>query len=163
MNAEISECGRFRYRLDRDVAEAGIIVAFFGVNPSRADAEMDDPTSRKWKHFARQLGARKYIAGNPFALRSHDVKELAVAADPVGPLNNWYLQQIADEADLLVPCWGSRMKLLPALRPRLDKLMAMLQSSGKPIKTFGLTASGDPKHPLMLGYKTPIVDWRIPA
>lgn len=163
MNAEISKCGRYRYSLERFVAEAGIVVAFFGVNPSRADAEIDDPTSRKWKHFARQLGGWKYIAGNAFALRSHDVKELAIAAEPVGWENDWHLQQIIAEADVLVPCWGSRLKLLPALRPRLDKLAAMLHASGKPVKTFGFTASGDPKHPLMLGYKTPIIDWRIAA
>lgn len=160
MNAEISECGRYRYRLDRDLQPAGIVVAFFGVNPSRADAERDDPTSMKWKHFARQLGARKYIAGNPFALRSHDVKELAVAADPVGWQNHWYLQQIIGEADVLVPCWGSRAKLLPALRANLDALRSMLFASGKPIRIFGLTASGDPKHPLMLSYTTPLIDWR---
>jgi hypothetical protein len=162
VNAEISVDGRYRYRLDRALAETGIVVAFFGVNPSRADAEIDDPTSRKWKYFARKLGARKYIAGNPFALRSHDVKELAVAVDPIGWMNEWYLQQIIAEADVLVPCWGSRMKLLPALRPKLDNLASMLSASGKPLKIFGLTASGDPKHPLMLSYETPLIDWRRP-
>jgi len=35
----------------------------------------------------------------------------------------------------------------------------MLCTSGKPVKVFGLTAGGDPKHPLMLPYDTPLVDW----
>ncbi len=29
----------------------------------------------------------------------------------------------------------------------------------KPIMTFGLTNSGDPKHPLTLGYDTPLVPY----
>lgn len=160
VKAEISADGRYRYRLDREVAATGCVVAFFGVNPSRADHEIEDPTSRKWKVFARQLGARIYIAGNPFALRSHDVKELAVAAEPVGWMNEWYLQQIMTEADILVPCWGSRDKIPKHLRHHLDNLRSLIMAQGKPVKIFGLTASGDPKHPLMLGYNTPLTDWR---
>jgi hypothetical protein len=45
-----------------------------------------------------------------------------------------------------------------AWTPRV--LAAALLNSGKPVKVFGLTASGDPKHPLMLGYDTQLVEWR---
>ena len=38
-----------------------------------------------------------------------------------------------------------------------DTLMDALLSSGKPVKCFGLTSSGDPKHPLFLDYTTPLV------
>jgi hypothetical protein len=36
--------------------------------------------------------------------------------------------------------------------------MDALTSSGKLVKCFGRTKAGDPKHPLMLGYDTPLVD-----
>ena len=88
-----------------------------------------------------------------------DVRELAAAMDPIGPDNALHLEEIIREADVLVPCWGSRTKLPKQLHLHLDNLMEQLVQSGKPVMTFGLTNSGDPKHPLTLGYDTPLVEW----
>ncbi|AJY14523.1 DUF1643 domain-containing protein [Burkholderia dolosa] len=162
MSAIISSCCRYRYRLEREVAAAGIVVAFFGVNPSRADASVRDHTDLKWTGFAHRWGARKYIAGNPFAWRSTNVRELANVADPIGPENDAHLTQIIADADLLVPCWGDRGKLPKGMRRRLDAVADMLRASNKPLKVFGLTSGGDPKHPLMLAYDTPLIDWSRP-
>lgn len=138
----------------------GIVIAFFGINPSTADAQAEDATTRRWAGFARILGARRYLAGNPFAFRATDVAELANVADPVGPENDAHLASIIADADLLIPCWGRRTKIQPRLRPALDDLALRLRASGKPVKVFGLTQSGDPVHPLMLGYATALIDWR---
>ncbi|KVN25592.1 hypothetical protein WJ63_15795 [Burkholderia pyrrocinia] len=159
MSAIISPCCGYRYRLERDVATTGIVVAFFGVNPSRADASVRDQTDLKWTGFAARWGARKYIAGNPFAFRSPNVRDLVAVVDPIGPANDEHLARIIADADLLVPCWGDRYKLPSSLRQRLDVVADMLRASGKPLKVFGLTAKGDPKHPLMLAYDTPLIDW----
>ncbi|MDN7456536.1 DUF1643 domain-containing protein [Burkholderia cenocepacia] len=159
MSAIISSCLCFRYWLEREVAPTGFVVAFFGVNPSYAAATVRDHTDLKWTGFAHRWGARKYIAGNPFAFRSPRVRDLAAVVDPIGPENDAYLERIIAEADQLVPCWGDRGKLPKCLRPRLDVVADMLRSSGKPVKVFGLTAGGDPKHPLMLPYDTPLIDW----
>ncbi|KWC56521.1 DUF1643 domain-containing protein [Burkholderia ubonensis] len=159
MTAIISSCCGYRYRLERDVAPTGIVVAFFGVNPSRADASVRDQTDLKWTGFAARWGARKYIAGNPFAFRSPNVRDLVAVVDPIGPANDVHLSRIVADADLLVPCWGDRGKLPKCLRPRLDFVTNMLRASRKPVKVFGLTATGDPKHPLMLPYYTPLIDW----
>lgn len=161
MNAIISECGQYRYRLDRDVGMySGPTYAFFGVNPSTADATLDDATVRKWTGFVKTWGGRRFIVGNVFAYRATDVGELATAADPWGADNSHHIQQIMAEADVLVPCWGSRSKLPPKLRSSLDEVGTMLRSLGKPCKVFGITASGDPKHPLMLGYSTQMMEWK---
>nr|WKF58770.1 hypothetical protein HUO10_003271 [Paraburkholderia busanensis] len=159
MSAIISECGTYRYRLERELQLAGIVVAFFGVNPSWADSVIPDQTDMKWRGFAKLLGARKYIAGNPFAFRAPKVRELANALDPIGPFNDMHLGQIIADADLLVPCWGDRTKLPAALRPHLDALATRIHVSGKPVKVFGFTKGGDPKHPLMLGYDTQLLEW----
>jgi hypothetical protein len=45
MSAIISMCGQYRYRLERVLAEHGIVVAYFGVNPSTAGAEVEDQTT----------------------------------------------------------------------------------------------------------------------
>lgn len=161
--AVISADGVFRYELGRPIAGSGIVIAFFGVNPSTAGPTVEDQTTMKWRGFALRNGARRYIAGNPFAFRATNVRTLAAADDPIGPENEKYLRGIIRVADLLVPCWGSRGKLPPRLRPRLDWLARLLRDSDKPVKVFGLTASGDPMHPLMLGYDTPLVDWGVAA
>lgn len=159
MGAIFSSCGLFRYRLERQVQLTGVVFAYFGVNPSTAGAEIEDHTTMKWGGFALRNGARAYIAGNPFAFRATDVRALASAEDPVGPDNDAHIADIIRDADVLVPCWGNRMKLPRVLRPRLDVLTGMLHASGKPVRVFGFTRGGDPLHPLMLGYETRLEPW----
>ncbi len=161
-SAVISDCTLYRWRLDRILAEAGIVIAYFGVNGATADGEEDDHTVMKWNGFTLRNGGARYIVGNACGYRAKDVRKLAQVPDPIGPLNDTYIDEIIAEADLLVPCWGSRLKLPPRLRPRLDFMADRIFTSGKPVKIFGLTGSGDPKHPLMLGYSTPLVDWMRP-
>jgi hypothetical protein len=159
MSAIISPCGQYRYRLERDVQMDGLTFAYFGVNPSTADATIDDATVRKWIGFTKVNGGRRFIVGNVFAYRSTDVNALGHADNPIGLQNNAHLMLIAEAADILVPCWGDRSKVAPALRRRFDDVLAMLCEFDKPVMTFGLTKGGDPKHPLMLGYRTPLVEW----
>jgi len=164
MSAILSPCGAYRYRLEREVPrgmleDEGVVYAYFGINCSVADASVNDATVKKWIGFTRANGGRRFIVGNPFAFRSTDVRALASCADPVGPDNAAHLAQIIADADLLVPCWGSRTKLPERLHAHLDALEALLRASGKPIRIFGLTKSGDPMHPLMLGYDTPLIEW----
>lgn len=163
MSAVFSPCGHYRLRLDRECSLIGrLVFAYFGVNCSTAGAQANDPTVNKWTGFTIRNDGRRFIVGNPFAYIATDVRELAAAADPVGPDNDRYLAEIIAEADVLVPCWGSRTKLPQALRPRLDWLRDMIFAAGKPVKIFGLTQSGDPTHPLMLSYSTPLVEWARP-
>jgi hypothetical protein len=137
----------------------GLTFAFFGVNPSTADATLDDATVQKWIGFTKVNGDRRLIVGNVFAFRSTDVKALMLADDPVGPENRAHLMQIANDADVLVPCWGNTKKVTGPLRHFFGHLLVVLPATTKPVKTFGLTAAGDPKHPLMLGYNTPLIEW----
>jgi hypothetical protein len=157
--ALISDCGTWRWKLWRPVMPSGIVVAFFGVNPSTAGPVAEDFTTRKWKGFAARIGARAYLAGNPFAYRATNVREIGAALDPVGPENSHHLSDIILAADILVPCWGNRSKVPRFLRHHLDGLQQRLFASGKPVHVFGLTASGDPMHPLMLSYDTQLVRW----
>ncbi|MBW3243231.1 DUF1643 domain-containing protein [Epibacterium sp. DP7N7-1] len=155
--AVLSECKTFRYRLDRHVGEGDIVAAVIGVNPSTADASLDDQTVRKWRGFGQRLGWQRFIVGNVFSLRATNVREVAHAPDPFGPDHRKYLDGIIDEADIIVPCWGDRAKLPRMLRPRLDDMMEVLRLTGRPLFCWGLTASGDPKHPMMLAYDTPLI------
>ena len=158
MTAIISKCENYRYRLDRDIGMLDeLVVAYFGINPSTADAHINDHTVRKWIGFSKIMGASKFIVGNVFGYRSKKVASLASVTDPIGPDNPYYLDQIIADADILVPCWGSRNKLPKQLRPRLDWTLETLRESGKSVMVFGLTESGDPMHPLNLSYETRLV------
>lgn len=159
MTAIISPCGLYRYRLERTVAMEGPVYAFFGINPSTADASLDDATVRKWTGFCKRWGASRFIVGNAFAYRSTDVKALSTIEDPYGPDIGDHVTSIIEDADILVPCWGNTTKVAPELRGAFDVLMDALVSSGKPVMHFGLTNAGDPMHPLMLGYGTSLVHW----
>ena len=145
-SAIISHCGKYRYRLDRTVSDSGPVYAFFGVNPSTADASVDDATVRKWRGFVQRWGGSRFIVGNVFAYRATDVNELATAVDPFGDLIGDHTTEIINEADVLVPCWGNADKVPPRLQFAFDVLMDALVSSGKPVKHFGVTATGHPKH-----------------
>ena len=159
-SAIISHCGKYRYRLDRMVSDSGPVYAFFGVNPSTADASVDDATVRKWRGFVQRWGGSRFIVGNVFAYRATDVRQLATVEDAFGDLIGDHTTSIITEADILVPCWGNTSKVPPSLQFAFDALMDALLSSGKPVKCFGLTASGDPRHPLMLGYSTSLVGYK---
>lgn len=162
-SAVISECESYRYRLDRDVQSEGLVFAYFGINPSTADASTDDATVRKWRGFTMRNGGSRFIVGNVFSLRSTDVKGLDSAnrrhVPVMGIDHDRHIGEIIAEADILIPCWGATGKIDRNLRPCIGDLYRKLHASGKPVMTFGFTASGDPKHPLMLGYSTPLTDW----
>lgn len=162
-SAIISPCGRYRYRLERDgsgLDKTAVIM----VNPSTADAEQDDATIRKLKGFGARNGWGRIIVGNLFAYRATDVRELVTADDPVGPDNDEHLRQIIRAVPRVIFAWGPTAKLPRHLRERwreVYELARRLQhtpySIGKP------AADGQPCHPLMLAYDTPIVPWHPPT
>lgn len=159
-SAIISSCGLYRYRLEREVQENGIVAAILGVNPSTADAEVDDATIRKDMGFARRLGWRRIIKGNEFAWRDTDVRRLRTALDPVGPDNDVHLEAIMREADIVVAAWGPLAKLPRELRARWKGVVDIARwQVGKPLYCFGVAQDGQPKHTLMLAYDTPLELW----
>ncbi|QNK65751.1 DUF1643 domain-containing protein [Variovorax sp. PAMC26660] len=162
MSAIISPCGKYRYRLERTVGMDGPVYAFFGVNPSTADATVDDQTVKKWIGFTKLWGGSRFLVGNVFAYRSKDVKALADVQDPFGEDIGDHTTDIINDADILVPCWGNTEKVPPKLRFAFDVLLDALLSSGKPVRHFGLTKGGDPGHPQMLAYRTPLMPFDTP-
>lgn len=156
------EGGLFRWRLDREIAQTGIVVALPGVNPSTAGRIANDATIRKDIGFGERNGWRKIIKVNKFAYRAKDVRDLRRAVDPIGPENDRWLAEAFDEADIIVPCWGPLAKLPKYLRRRWLEVLRIAERSGKPIMSFGITNDGQPRHTLMLAYETPLTPWTKP-
>lgn len=127
-----------------------------GLNPSTADQHADDPTIRRILGFADDWGFGTLVMLNAFALRSTDPKALASMVarrrDPVGPDNDATIERVLTEhrRDKLVIGWGAHGTLLARGRDLAARALAL---HGRP-ECFGLTASGQPRHPLYLAATT---------
>lgn len=162
MSAIISDCGKYRYRLERHGLSGAGAVAWIMVNPSTADASVDDPTIRKVIGFSERLGAGRAIVGNKFAYRATDVRELKAVGDPKGPDNDAHLAQIMGDAPTVIVAWGPLAKLPKHLRRRWLAVVRIASDLDRPLMCFGTAQDGHPRHPLMLAYDTPLIEWKRP-
>jgi hypothetical protein len=134
----------YRYRLWREWDPALPRVAFIMLNPSTADASLDDPTIRRCIGFAKSWGFGSLEVANLFALRSPSPADLRRAADPVGPENDAALAEVSGRAQLLVAAWGVHGTFLQR-DAEVRRLLAAV-----PLHSLRLTKSGHPAHPLYL-------------
>lgn len=162
MSAIISDCGMYRYRLERHGLSGSGAVAWIMVNPSTADATQDDATIRKVVGFSERMGAGWAIVGNKFAYRATDVRELRTARDPRGPENNEHLLQIMRAAPTVIAAWGPLSKLPKHLRNRWRTVAEIAEHAGARLMCLGTAQDGQPRHPLMLSYDTPLIEWKRP-
>lgn len=158
--AEISPCGRYRYSLTRRWAATGPVCVFTMLNPSTADAEIDDSTIRKCIGFARAIGCVALHVVNLYAYRSTDPERLWRADDPIGPDNESYLlkaAQLARDTDgRLIVAWGTNARLERVMQV-VDRLAAIM-----PLECLRLTKHGTPEHPLFLPKSSRPQPWPLP-
>ncbi|ENE1253173.1 DUF1643 domain-containing protein [Stenotrophomonas maltophilia] len=139
-SAVLSDCGYYRYSLEREWESSRKRVVFIGLNPSTADHLQDDATIRVCRNYSKRWGFGSMVMANLFAYRCTDPQGLLSAVDPVGPdADRWLNSQIAT-ADLVVCCWTS-------LGKRLGREAAVLRLIEKPHCLTQL-ADGSPGHPL---------------
>lgn len=154
-SAHISACGRFRYSLDREWDSLLPAACFIMLNPSTADADLDDPTIRKCIGFAKRMGLGSIKVVNLFAWRATDPKNLKSAGFPVGEENDWAIWLNAKEsADVVICAWGAHARGLA----RTQEVMGMLKGWNIRPKALSLLADGTPAHPLMLPYTDTWID-----
>lgn len=153
-DAVISPCSQYRYRLSRSW-DVGGTVLWLMLNPSTADANVDDPTIRRCIAFSRTWGYAALYVGNMFALRATDPAELRRHPDPGGIGNTLHLREMAKQSSLIVAAWGADSLVTPLLaRSTLGNL-----SDCAPIKCLGRTKSGAPRHPLYVAAATELQDY----
>lgn len=145
--ARFSPCGRYRYVLTRDVSILNPrLVNFVMLNPSTADATVDDPTIRRCIGYARAWDYGHLVVTNLFAYRATDPRALKSEDDPVGPDNGEYIATWATHADLIVVAWGAHGAYLD----RSAAVLAQLRAIGKVPHYLARTKRGQPCHPLYL-------------
>lgn len=146
-DAVLSDCGTYRYALMRRWAE-GHPLRFVMLNPSTADATVDDPTIRRCIRFAQRDGYAALIVLNLYAFRSPHPKALLTCADPVGPKNDrilWnHLLSAVEGHNPVVAAWGNNAK-----SERVQRVLAM--NPDVDWRCLGTTLGGHPKHPLARG------------
>src|SRR5438128_12388833 len=99
-NAHISADGKYRYFLSR-ILGCGPITTFIMLNPSTADAEVDDATIRKCLGFCQRWGCGTLQVINLFAIRTPHPAAMKQVEDPVGPDNKQAFDQAMTHAQQL--------------------------------------------------------------
>ncbi len=153
--AHFSECGKYRYFLDRAWALDRPMCCWVMLNPSTADAALDDPTIRKCVGFADRWGYGRITVVNLFAFRATHPKDMRAARDPVGPENDRFILWRAALAKVVVLAWGIHGEFRRRSVDVMDMLITDDAMDAK-VRTLGCTKSGEPRHPLMLSYSTPL-------
>lgn len=153
----MSADGRYRQLMRRWLGEAfpDRYILFIGMNPSTADASVDDPTcAREWT-FARREGFSAMVKCNVGDYRATHPKMLVEPGIvAVSPANIPAIRQAARGAGLIVLCHG---KLNRALASAGREIVETLRADGLDLWCFGVNADGSPKHPLYLRADTPLI------
>src|SRR3990167_1596353 len=141
--ATFSNDRAYRYKLWRiwDIDKQKVL--FIGLNPSVADERSNDPTIIRCIKRAKELGYGGILMGNLFSLVSTDPWKLYQDRFPVGGENDHYLQEMAKESGKIIACWGNDGEL-----DQRDKFVRLITLKDCQLWCFGLTKSGQPKHPL---------------
>lgn len=140
---------RYRYLLTRRWNDNLPALAVVGHNPSVADEHRNDPTTRWLITFAKDSGHGALTLANQVAGVATDPADLATMADPIGPQNDYHLQTLAEDHDLIVLAWGAAADPQRA-RTVASRLWRTLRHTGGTLAVFGWTAAGHPRHPLYL-------------
>jgi len=164
--AEISPCGKFRRSLSRVWDKSLPLVLYIMLNPSTADALVDDATIRRCMSFAYQEGYGGILVWNLFDYRAASPKVLAKARMDYdisgGPANEDALKRMLARVDKVVMAWGSSFSVVQT-RATVSWLNWFLTCHAQTISTrcLGYTKSGQPKHPLYLPLNTPLIPWTM--
>lgn len=165
MTAVLSADGVYRYELWRMVplplGEDRGTVAFCMLNPSTADATLDDPTIRRCTYFARRWGYSRLAVCNLYARRATQPGNLfgrapeargdcGLPSSPEGLENRWHIERIIQDSSLQVAAWGVGGHGTPAAA------WVLARASWR---CLGTTKGGAPRHPLYVAAATPLVPY----
>lgn len=157
--------GDYRYHLTRRWGPKIDTVVWVMLNPSTADAYVDDPTIRRCISFSAGLGADSLRVINLYAYRATDPKHLLAVEDPVGPMNNTVIRETllaARAVNLYAPmssaavivAWGANAKA-----DRVSEFVTIADECRVPLHCLGITKSGMPRHPLYVLSSTRPTPW----
>jgi len=153
----------YRYQLRRVWDYSKPQCVWIMLNPSTADSKINDATIRKCMRFAFLWGYGGITVVNLFAYRSRNPKTVAQLPPQIaiGPDNDFFIMEAAAQARGIVFGWGA----VPFATQRARNLTYELARSPAlcPPQCLGVTIKGEPRHPLMVAYRTPLELYRRAA
>lgn len=147
MSAVFSPCKKYRYTLWRQWLLGQGTLLFVMLNPSTADVIKNDQTVTRCINFAQRWGFQQLAVANAFGFRATKPSELYAIDDPIGPDNDRYIAELAEQADQIVVAWGQER----IVRERQETVLKLLEGhqAGEPL-CLGRTSGGFPNHPLYI-------------
>lgn len=164
--AELSGDGVYRTLLEISICDLELyeipvtsFVTWIMLNPSTADAFVDDPTIRKCIGFSSRWGFSGIRVVNLYSFRTPYPAELARAhragIDVVGEGNDRAIRHAITNCGRVIPAWGK-----PGPRPeRASRVAAIAVESAVVLHAIGVNKCGNPKHPLMPSYASVLTPW----
>jgi len=140
--ADFSTCGKYRYSLWRIWDKSKPLVMFVGLNPSTANATSDDPTIRRVKSIAANLGYGGVYMMNCFPYISTDPTKLKFGYTDESQYRNYYqLQDIQEKCKDVIFAWGNFKEVT-------EDIQKVLRTYFPNAKALHINKNGSPKHPL---------------
>lgn len=155
--AEFSRCGKFRHQILQRWDAAKPWAVWQLANPSVASDLRPDPTWTKVVGFSERLGYGGAVVVNVFDFIATYPRDLKAAGYPRSMANDaWILHAALALGNGRIICgWGAVLRG----RPEPMAGVKMLRDAGVQTYAFGFTDRGEPRHPLMLPYSTPLEAW----
>ena len=137
--------GNYRYLLWREWSSSSPTISFIMLNPSRADAEVNDPTITRCINFAKSWNYGRLEVVNLFAYRISKPSLLKQAAEPIGKDNDRYILKSVARSDRAILAWGNH-----GTWRKQDLYTLELLKDYDYLYSLGITKKGCPRHPLYL-------------
>jgi len=159
-DALIDQTGSYRYWLKRwwstpEVTQNGDYpILWVMLNPSTANASINDPTIHEITKRSAFLGYRRLEVVNLFAYRSS--KPMYIPRDfglAVGQDNDRHIVEAMNRAHMVIAAWGAppAVWLSGMVADRIAQIRVLAESASKGLYAMARTSDGAPKHPLARG------------
>lgn len=153
--AVLSNCGLYRYYLQRTWVEGRGRLCFVMLNPSTADSIDDDATIRICMGRAASMGLGGIDVVNLFALRATQPARLYDTPHPISEPNEPYKNDLViqkmvqkKETHMVICAWGSNGEHMQ----RGKIVLGWLKEWGVVPHALRVNKDGSPAHPLRIGY-----------
>lgn len=147
--AVLSDDGLYRYSLWRRWNVDKPRALWIMLNPSTADASVDDPTIRRCIGFARRWGMGGIRVVNLYPFRATKPADLWKAENPLGVGNLGYIEKSIDPHGISIAAWGAH-----ARETEVRAVKNLFYELGIPLYALKLTNGGAPGHPLYIAGDT---------
>jgi hypothetical protein len=142
--------GPYRYHLGREWLPSLPPLLYVMLNPSTADALTDDATIRVCIGRAQRLNCGGVQVVNLFAYRATDPRQLRLATENVIGIRNddaitSAARDVHGKGGKIICAWGGHETWGRCMS--VTKMLAAYD-----LYHLGLTANGDPRHPLRIAY-----------